>query len=263
MLSQGDKQGYSGTVLGVTYKNTMNSEPARDFLAGIDPYEGLGMLPWRGERWRQLEKWRFRRTPRIVEENLWQCHPGDSWYAPRIYPPLSTYRDEVYSQGSLGLNTCALVYDAPIQQQDDCGFSWQMESTQLFLEHEEELLRPERTHQAYQSRLEELRQYAKEDDECSDIKEPSRNDFFWFVESVPFSKKAELVLLENGNIRAVWTGQDKTHIGIQFLGDKTGQYVIFAKRPGAKRISRVAGVDTLEGLKRQVQAFDIDVLGKR
>lgn len=263
MLSQDYKRRYSGTVLGVTYKNTMDSELTGDFLAGIAPYEGLGMLPWRSERCRQLERWRFQGTPGIVEENLWQRHPGDSWHALRSYPPLSTYRGEVYSQGSLRPNTIVFAYAAPKQQQDDSVFSWQMESTQLFLEHEEELLRPERTHQAYKSRLEELRQYAIEDDECSDIKESSRNDFFWFVESVPFSKKAEVVLLENGNIRAVWAGPGKTHIGIQFLGDKTGQYVIFAKRPAAKRISRVAGVDTLEGLKRQVQAFDIDVLGKR
>lgn len=117
----------------------------------------------------------------------------------------------------------------------------------------------QKMHQAYAHRIEELRRFASEDDECSDIGKSSREDFWWFVKSVPLAKRAELVLMDNGNLRAVWKGGDKTHIGLQFLGSQLGEYVIFKRRPGAKKVSRVAGIDTLEGLKKQVRAFDINI----
>lgn len=120
-----------------------------------------------------------------------------------------------------------------------------------------------KTYQAYAHRIDELREFASEDDECSDINEASKEDFWWFVESMPWAGEAELVLMDNGNLRAVWKGDDKTHIGLQFLGDKFGEYVIFKRRPHSKQVSRVAGIDTLEGLKKQVCAFDIPLFESR
>ncbi|MCY3729482.1 MAG: hypothetical protein OXF97_10875 [Nitrospira sp.] len=117
----------------------------------------------------------------------------------------------------------------------------------------------QKTYQAYTHRIEELRRFASEDDECSDIGKSSREDFWWFVKSMPLAKRAELVLMDNGNLRAVWKGDDKTHIGLQFLGSQLGEYVIFKRRLGAKKVSRVVGIDTLEGLKKQVRAFDINI----
>lgn len=120
-----------------------------------------------------------------------------------------------------------------------------------------------RIRQAYAQRIEELCRFASEDEECSDISNASKEDFWWFVESMPWDSKAELTLMENGNLRAVWKGEDKTHIGLQFLGSRRGEYVIFKRRPGATQVSRVAGIDTLEGLKKQVRAFDVPLLEKR
>lgn len=94
------------------------------------------------------------------------------------------------------------------------------------------------------------------------INKASIQDFWSFVESVPFACKAEIVLVDNGNLRAVWNGEDGSHLGFQFFGDHMVQYVIFRRRQGSGHVSRVAGRDTLEGVKRQVQNFDLETLLK-
>ena len=121
----------------------------------------------------------------------------------------------------------------------------------------------QKTYRAYENRIEELREFASEDDEPLDINESSEEDFWCFVKSVPWSKEAELMLMENGNLRAVWKRDDEMHIGLHFLGNSRGTYVIFKRRHGANKVSRAAGIDTLEGVKKQARAFDISLLEKR
>jgi hypothetical protein len=66
--------------------------------------------------------------------------------------------------------------------------------------------------------------------------------------------------MDNGNLRAVWRGEDTSRLGIQFLGNQSVEYVIFKRRQGAKEVSRAAGFDTLDGFKKQIQAFDLKAL---
>ena len=88
----------------------------------------------------------------------------------------------------------------------------------------------------------------------------SERDFGHFIRSEPFIRKGNLVLMDNGNLRAVWKGEDGTHIGLQFLGGRMVQYVIFKRRSATEAVSRVAGRDSFEGVKRQIQAFDLQSL---
>ena len=88
----------------------------------------------------------------------------------------------------------------------------------------------------------------------------SEEDFYSFVKSAPFSRRASLVLIDNGNLRAVWRNDDGSHVGIQFRGGQTASYVIFKRRSAASGISRVAGTDTLDGVKRQIRAFGLEAL---
>ena len=113
---------------------------------------------------------------------------------------------------------------------------------------------------AYVNRIKELRGFAADDDDCSDIREASETDFWSFVKTIPLAKKAGVFLLDNGNLRAVWKGDEKTHIGLQFLGGQSTRYVIFKRRPASEKVSRVSGIDTLEGVKKQVRAFGITML---
>ncbi len=73
----------------------------------------------------------------------------------------------------------------------------------------------------------------------------------------PFLKPAGLIVKENGNLRAIWEGENEVHVGLQFLGDQSLQYVIFKQRTPEALVSRVSGRDTMDGIMHQIEAFDL------
>ena len=117
---------------------------------------------------------------------------------------------------------------------------------------------PRKIHKDYSRRIEVLRSDAEDDGFV--LNKASEKDFWQYIRSAPFAQKAGLVLVDNGNLRAVWKGDDESHLGIQFLGNQWVEYVIFKRRPSAIDIARVAGRDTLDGIKKQINAFDLTSL---
>ena len=109
--------------------------------------------------------------------------------------------------------------------------------------------------QAYKARIDTLRSAAALDG--IDVNEASERDFWSFIGSSRFSRRASLALMDNGNLRAVWKGEDASHLGLHFLGEQQIQYVIFKRRSGSRRVSRTAGIDTFGGVKKQIGAFDL------
>ena len=116
----------------------------------------------------------------------------------------------------------------------------------------------EKQYQIYRNRIEVLRSDAQRDGFAMNV--VSEVDFWSFIESISFAQKAGLVLLDNGNLRAVWKGENGSHLGLQFLGNRLVEYVIFKRRQATKEVLRVAGQDTVEGIKRQICAFDLTAL---
>ncbi len=116
----------------------------------------------------------------------------------------------------------------------------------------------EKQYQVYRNRIEVLRSDAQPDGFA--MNEASEADFWSFIESISSAQKAGLVLLDNGNLRAVWKGEDGSHLGLQFLGNRLVEYVIFKRRQATKDVSRVAGRDTIKGIKKQIRASDLTVL---
>ena len=114
---------------------------------------------------------------------------------------------------------------------------------------------PDRVRNAYSLRIKELKGHAIDDD--IEFNPASERDFWAFMESLPCSKRASLVLCDNGNLKAVWKNTGANHLGIQFLGNDQGEYVIFKRRQRASEISRVVGIDSLQGIKNQMTAFDL------
>ncbi len=108
---------------------------------------------------------------------------------------------------------------------------------------------------AYRERIKELIIDASFDDIC--LKKDSERDFWTFLKPQGFFSKGKLFLLDNGNIRALWNNETGDQIGLQFLGNKVIQYVIFKHRPEINIISRVCGRDSIDGIRRQIDAFDL------
>ena len=114
------------------------------------------------------------------------------------------------------------------------------------------------TYRAYARRVEELRSLVEAEE--VQVNESSVRDFWSFVRSAPEAAKAGLILTDNGNLRAVWKGDNSSRVGIQFLGDGQSEYLIFVRRPGSKKMSRVVGIDTLEGVVQQIHSFELTYL---
>jgi len=110
-------------------------------------------------------------------------------------------------------------------------------------------------YQAYLARICDLRYMAMGDGYSLNLF--SEVDFLEFVKSQPRLIKGNLVLMDNGNLRAIWKDGQGTHLGMQFLGKGMVQYVIFKQRDPAQLISRVAGRDTFEGVRRQIESFEL------
>ena len=111
---------------------------------------------------------------------------------------------------------------------------------------------------AYGPRISYLRDEAAHDG--YELNVNSERDFRQFVRSRPSIRKGGLVLLDNGNLRAVWKDEQGGHLGLQFLGRRKVQCVIFRRRKKEQGISRFSGRDTMEGIDRLIEAFELHSL---
>ena len=114
---------------------------------------------------------------------------------------------------------------------------------------------PER---AYMSRLKYLQDEAGHDGYV--LNPTSEVDFWQFVRSAPYIRRGNLVLMDNGNLRAIWKDEQGTRLGLQFLGDCMVQFVIFKRRKQGQPISRVSGRDSLEVLKWLTATYELHSL---
>ena len=108
---------------------------------------------------------------------------------------------------------------------------------------------------AFDDRLEELSEQALLHGHS--INAASRNSFLAFFKKNPLIRRGRLVLMENGNLRAVWKGENAAHIGLQFMSASSIQYVLFKHRKESPAVSRAYGRDSLEGVMRQIGALDL------
>ena len=130
--------------------------------------------------------------------------------------------------------------------------------SELDVETDEETQSARIRYDSYVPRLKYLRDEAVHDG-CV-LNSASEIDFRDFVRSAPDIRKGNLVLMDNGNLRAIWKDENGTRLGLQFLGGRMVQFVIFKRRKQGQPISRVSGRDSLRGLERQIVAFELNSL---
>ena len=85
-------------------------------------------------------------------------------------------------------------------------------------------------------------------------------DLFSFIKTMAFTKQASLVLMDNGDIRAVWQGESGGHLALRFLGRGQVQFVIIRHRTKRHEVSRVTGTDGFEVIKKQVRLYGLATL---
>ncbi len=111
---------------------------------------------------------------------------------------------------------------------------------------------------SYRSRIEYLRSEATHDG--YPLNKDSEADFWQFVRLASSIRRAGLVLMDNGNLRAVWKDSQGSRIGLQFLGDGMAQYVMFGRNGSERQRSRVSGRASLGAVLRQIEVFDLGEL---
>lgn len=140
----------------------------------------------------------------------------------------------------------------------DISVSFNDPSTSMVIELKAKAAQAHAYLQEYNARIDVLCAFAEQEDYS--LKAASKHDFMHFIRSEPFIRKSNLVLMDNGNLRALWKNDKGDQVGLQFLGGRKVQYVIFKRRTADGEFSRVAGRDTFEGVKRQIFALELPSL---
>jgi hypothetical protein len=105
------------------------------------------------------------------------------------------------------------------------------------------------------ARIDALREDAR--DEQIQIHDASESDLHGFLLTWRGATDPFISLLDNGNFRILWDSEDGRQIGLQFLGNDSVQFVLFAKRDGVDQLSRSAGRDTVDGVVKQIRGLDL------
>lgn len=112
-------------------------------------------------------------------------------------------------------------------------------------------------HQAYEDRIEELHSYAEHDEEIEAVNESSINDQKSFMEMTGFLRRAGLMMLDNGNLRAIWRENGGHNVGLQFQGEQSVLYVMFKRHSNGGETERTAGIGTFDNIIKQLRELDL------
>ena len=110
---------------------------------------------------------------------------------------------------------------------------------------------------AYEARIQVLRGYAAEDDDLEKVNEDSINDFWAFMNVTDLKRQAGLVLLDSGDLRAVWRENDGHDIGLRFLGNQKVLYVMFKRGADGQITERGVGTDSFDGVLKQIKGLGL------
>ena len=108
----------------------------------------------------------------------------------------------------------------------------------------------------YAERIETLKEQAIEDGYVLD--ESSYNNFHKFLEKFPRLVRADLVLLENGELVAIWNGENGTEVGLQFQKDSRVQYILFNGIYSNCADSILHGMGGYEETMKKIKKYDFD-----
>jgi hypothetical protein len=80
----------------------------------------------------------------------------------------------------------------------------------------------------------------------------SEDDFWSFVALWPTLREPGLILMDNGNLRAVWRNAVREQVALEFRGDRRVHFVFFARRPEGPPMARSAGEDSIARIGEKI-----------
>ena len=86
----------------------------------------------------------------------------------------------------------------------------------------------------------------------------SISGFMKFIEKYIPTIRGGLVLIDNGNLRAVWHSDCESFVGIQFLTHELTEYVLFSKTSPSLPVSRSFGQANIDSVLNQIEALELN-----
>ena len=86
----------------------------------------------------------------------------------------------------------------------------------------------------------------------------SISGFMEFIEKYMPTVSGGLVLIDNGNIRAVWNSDCESFVGIQFLNRQLTEYVLFSQTSPSLPVSRSFGQASIDSVMNQIEALELN-----
>ena len=80
----------------------------------------------------------------------------------------------------------------------------------------------------------------------------SEDDFWAFVSLWPRLREPGLVLMDNGNLRAVWRNAAREQVALEFRGYRQVYFVFFARRAEGPPMARSAGEDSVARIGEKI-----------
>jgi hypothetical protein len=85
----------------------------------------------------------------------------------------------------------------------------------------------------------------------------SEDDFWVFVSLWPQLREPGLILMDNGNLRAMWRNAAGEQVALEFRGYKQVYFVFFARRPEGPPMARSAGEDSIQRIGEKIAADNL------
>lgn len=87
----------------------------------------------------------------------------------------------------------------------------------------------------------------------------SERDFWRFIESRARLKEPRLVLMDNGNLRAIWENDAHERVAVEFRGGN-GVYFVFVARTDGPAMAYLFGEESVSNIGEKIKANGLDGL---
>ena len=86
----------------------------------------------------------------------------------------------------------------------------------------------------------------------------SMSGFMDFVKQCMPTISSGLVLIDNGNLRAVWNSDGESFVGLQFLNHQIIEYILFSQTAPSLPVSRSFGQARIDSVMNQIKALELN-----
>ena len=107
----------------------------------------------------------------------------------------------------------------------------------------------------FKNRIKLLSEQARSEDYS--INPESERTFWEFFKNFSNLKYGSLFLLDNGNLEATWDDDRENHVGLEFISRQTIGFVIFRNRSSSEPVSRLSGLDTMNGIEDLISVYGL------